>query len=193
MAKHRIAEFRLAQPRSVGYDIESVDDFFDQLANDYDALRAGEHHAGMATSRSIRLKTFAPAQGGYLVADVDDALDRIEDRFAVIERREFIAEHGKDAWSSHIEQLAETLMGRLGRADGQRFRRPSKRLTKGYLVDDVDALCRELVAEFKSSRVVDAGLIRGAAFRSATGKRCYEETQVDVFLDRCLELIHDLK
>ncbi|MBM7051330.1 MULTISPECIES: DivIVA domain-containing protein [unclassified Rothia (in: high G+C Gram-positive bacteria)] len=189
----RISEFALAKGRKVGYSVEAVDEYFDELANDYESLRAGESASGGSTARSIRMKSFPPAPGGYCIEDVDSALDRVEDRFAAIERRGFIAEHGMSAWSAHIEQLAETIMGRLQRPAGQRFRHPSKKLTKGYLIADVDSLCQQLATEFKMSDDVDVQLIRGAVFRSATGAKSYDETQVDAFLDRCLDLMHYLK
>lgn len=193
MTKQRIAEFRAVGSQDIGYDIDSVDSYFNELADDYEALRSGQRHAGLSTARSIRMKNFAPVKGGYDVADVDAALDRVEDCFAAMERREFVADHGREAWGAHVERLAVGIMGRLERPSGERFRRPSKRLTKGYFVEDVDRLCDRLMREFKGADEMRPDLIRGAVFRSATGDKCYEETQVDAFLDRCLELIHDLK
>lgn len=189
----RISEFKVVDERETGYSIEAVDQFFTDLANDYEQLRLDGTHTGITTSRAIRQSTFQPQKGGYAVADVDVVLSRVEDRFAAIERRTFIAEHGREAWREHVEQSAELLMGRLRREDGERFRRPAHRLTKGYLVDDVDALCHRLLREFKESDSLSPDIIRNSVFRSATGAQCYEETQVDVFLDRCIELIHDLK
>lgn len=189
----RISEFRVVDERETGYNIEAVDQFFTDLANDYERLRSDGSHSGITTARAIRQSTFQPQKGGYAVADVDAALSRVEDRFAAIERRFFIAEHGREAWSEYVEQIAELLMGRLRRENGERFRRPAHRLTKGYLTEDVDALCNRLMREFKTSDNLSADVVRGAVFRSATGSRCYEETQVDAFLDKCIELIHDLK
>lgn len=195
--KHRGApsrnEFATVTSRHSGYSCAQVDQYFSELAEDYEALRSGRPRPGGATSESIRAMSFDAQAGGYLPADVDAALDRVEDRFSEFERRAYYSSVDRNEWETQLEAEAALIMGRLDRAAGKRFRRPSHKLTKGYYVRDVDALCDRLVEMFRSQHALDPGVIRSAVFRSATTDMCYEETQVDAFLDRCLKLILDLK
>ncbi|THD30096.1 MAG: cell division protein DivIVA, partial [Rothia mucilaginosa] len=74
----------------------------------------------------------------------------------------------------------------------ERFRRPSKRRHMGYFVGDVDAICDRVYAQLNSEEPLDPSVVRHAKFRPASGTVSYEESQVDAFLDRCIELLQDL-
>ncbi|MFW0155670.1 cell division protein DivIVA [Rothia sp. P6271] len=191
--RQRVREFRAVEPKKQGYSAREVDAFFVQLVEDFENLRAGQTYPGMMTSTTIRTMSFTPVQGGYYPADVDATLDRVEDRFASLERRRYIEKYGRQTWRQAVEESAELVMGRINRASGERFRRPSSARVQGYFVDDVDALCEKLRQHFRGEGELSAGLVRRAVFRSAVGSLCYEETQVDAFMDRCIELILDLK
>lgn len=195
--KHRqsagISEFKRAQERENGYNRAQVDEFFAVLADDFENLRQGVMTETTHTASYIRQKSFDAEAGGYAVTDVDLALDRVEDRFAEFERRLQIEHIGKDAWEEKVEHTAALVMGRLNRPDGERFRRPARKSTKGYFVKDVDALCHQLGDHFRSEEELSPAMIRSATFASATGDMSYEETQVDAFIDRCIELMLDLR
>ena len=77
----------------------------------------------------------------------------------------------------------------LPTAPDERFRRPRKHRTQGYSAAEVDVLCDRLVAELRSGEDVSPELLRHAVFRPAQGQRCYEEQQVDAFLDRAVEFV----
>ena len=96
-------------------------------------------------------------------------------------------------WDEHVELLGELLLGRLNRPRTQRFRRPATHRTPGYAVADVDVLCDRLVEQLRSAPEVDPRMLREAVFRSAQGQRCYEEQQVDAFLDRAVEFVLALR
>ena len=72
---------------------------------------------------------------------------------------------------------------------GERFRRPSKPNARSYNTDDVDALCLELLGYFEDDQPTERG--RGPPRRvpPAKGQEGYEESQVDAFLDRVVELM----
>jgi len=81
------------------------------------------------------------------------------------------------------------LRARLHRKPGERFRRPTKKRAHSYNVRDVDALCNELLGYFEHDRPLSVDVVRRAVFREAKGDAGYEETQVDAFLDRVVELM----
>ncbi len=195
--KHRgartMSEFNTVGEKQLGYSCAEVDDFFAALADDFELLRSGGSRQDVATSTLIRQRSFSGQAGGYVPQEVDAALDRVEDRFVVFEKERVIAREGLSAWNARLESDAELIMGRLNRPERQRFRRPSEKLTRGYFVGDVDALCESLKAHFLSDEELSPAMIREAVFSSATGEMSYEETQVDAFLDRCVSLILAIK
>ena len=175
-----------------GYGAAEVDDFLDRVAA---LLAATEGYSATLElgSRQIRERVFDRERGGYQPAAVDARLDELEERLALREREAFIAEHGPERWAEHLELLGRTLLGRLERPHGERFRRPSRRQQLGYSVADVDVLCDRLVEHLRSDERLDPAVVRNAVFRQAQGHRCYEEQQVDAFLDRAVELILALR
>lgn len=176
-----------------GYDPAEVDDFL-QRVDAVLATTAGDPRSAPGVgSRQVRERVFDRVQGGYDPAPVDVRLDELEDELAARERDAFIHEHGPERWEEHLELLGQTLLGRLNRPHGERFRQPSQRKQLGYSVADVDVLCDRITEHFRSDEALDPTLVRKAVFRQAQGQRCYEEQQVDAFLDRVVELILALR
>ena len=161
-----------------GYRRVEVDRLFTRLANDYEHLSSGaEVPSDIYTSRSIRQVIFQAEPGGYNPVEVDRALEQVGERFAKLERSRYIQRYGLTEWERSLRSTGELLAGRLERPRGEKFRRPTKRKTVGYFI---------------SEEPLDAGVVQRASFRPATGSVCYDETQVDAFLDRCIELLQDL-
>ena len=79
--------------------------------------------------------------------------------------------------------------GRLHRPDGQRFRRPAKSKARSYNTTDVDDLCHELIGYLEEDQPLSVDNVRRAVFRPAVGRDGYEESQVDAFLERAVELM----
>lgn len=176
-----------------GYDPVEVDDFLERV-DAVLATTAGDLRSAPGVgSRQVRERVFDRVQGGYDPAPVDARLDELEDELAERERDAFIHEHGPERWEEHLELLGQTLLGRLNRPHGERFRQPSQRKQLGYSVADVDVLCDRITEHFRSDEALDPTLVRKAVFRQAQGQRCYEEQQVDAFLDRVVELILALR
>ncbi|WP_431813189.1 DivIVA domain-containing protein [Kocuria sp. cx-455] len=176
-----------------GYDPAEVDDFLDRVDAVLLTTSGDLRSAPGVSSRQVRERVFDRVQGGYDSAPVDARLDELEDQLADRERDAFIHEHGPQRWEEHLELLGQTLLGRLNRPHGERFRQPSQRKQLGYSVADVDVLCDRLTEHFRSDEDLDPSLVRKAVFRQAQGQRCYEEQQVDAFLDRAVELILALR
>ncbi|AMM32288.1 hypothetical protein SA2016_1612 [Sinomonas atrocyanea] len=168
----------------LGYSPKQVEKFM-SAARDF----LEDPSAPAVTSHDVRTVSFDAVRGGYDAAEVDAALDRLEDAFARRERDELIQHSGEDVWLREIGQLAGILRGRLVRADGERFRRPSSPKAPSYHVDDVDSLCIRLLDYLEHGSPMTADDVRTAVFRTVTGREGYEETQVDAFLDRAVELM----
>ena len=154
------------------------------------ATSGSSAHVG---SRQVRERVFDRVREGYDPAAVDSRLDELEDELFAREHRAFIVEHGLARWNEHVELLGRLLVGRLNRPRTQRFRRPAKHRTAGYSVADVDVLCDRLMEQLRAAPEIDPRLLRDAVFRPAQGQRCYEEQQVDAFLDRAVEFVLALR
>lgn len=169
-----------------GYDTAQVERFLQRARSTYEVALADDD---MVTSAMARRTTFDPQRGGYDPREVDAALDRLEDVFAARERNAMIASQGHDRWIEGVAQVAGVLRARLHRAPGERFRRPTHRNAPSYSIDDVDMLCDRLLDYFERDIPLSVDDVRRAAFGRAIGDAGYEESQVDAFLDRTIELM----
>ncbi len=180
------ASFERVQRSDYGYNAKQVDQFLQRARM---SLENPGTAAEPVNSADVRAVSFDPVKGGYSAAVVDAALDRLEDAFARRERDELIAARGEEAWLREIGNLSGILRGRLHRPDGDRFRRPAKKKARSYNTADVDHLCRELIAYLEQDKPLSVDNVRRAVFRPAVGRDGYEESQVDAFLDRVVELM----
>jgi DivIVA domain-containing protein len=180
------ASFDRVQRNQYGYNAKQVDQFLQRARVSFENPGAA---SPVIKSADVRAVSFDPVKGGYAAAGVDAALDRLEDAFARRERDDLIAASGEDAWLREIGKLSGLLRGRLHRPDGERFRRPAKGRASSYNTIDVDNLCRDLIGYLEEDRPLSVDNVRRAVFRPAVGKDGYEETQVDAFLDRVIELM----
>jgi DivIVA domain-containing protein len=180
------ASFDRVQRNEYGYNAKQVDQFLQRARVSFENPTTARH---VIKSADVRAVSFDPVKGGYAAAGVDAALDRLEDAFARSERDDLVAERGEEAWLRGIGKLSGLLRGRLHRPDGERFRRPAKGRGRSYNTVDVDNLCRDLIGYLEEDRPLSVDNVRRAVFRPAVGKDGYEETQVDAFLDRVVELM----
>ncbi|WP_461165259.1 DivIVA domain-containing protein [Arthrobacter sp. R4-81] len=180
------ATFDRVERNKYGYNAKQVDEFLQRARVSFENPQAA---ASVIKSSDVRAVSFDPVKGGYAADGVDAALDRLEDAFARRERDELIAQRGEEAWLREIGKLSGLLRGRLHRPDGERFRRPTKSRTRSYNRIDVDNLCHDLIGYLEEDRPLSVDNVRKAVFRQASGPDGYEETQVDAFLDRVVELM----
>ncbi|MBT8160115.1 MULTISPECIES: DivIVA domain-containing protein [Arthrobacter] len=180
------AAFQRVERSKYGYNAKQVDQFFQRARVSFENKAEASEKIG---SQDVRAVSFDPVKGGYDASVVDAALDRLEDAFARRERDDLIAAEGEDAWLLKIGKLSGVLRGRLHRPDGERFRRPEKKRTRGYNIAEVDALCASLIGYLENDKPLSVDNVRRAAFSEAKGHDSYEEAQVDAFLDRVVELM----
>ncbi|MCC3277039.1 MULTISPECIES: DivIVA domain-containing protein [unclassified Arthrobacter] len=185
-ARQASAPFERVGRRDFGYNIRQVDEFLTKARNYYNS---DSKASNPVTSADVRSMAFDPAKGGYEPQAVDAALDRLEDVFAQRERDQLIEDRGEEAWLLQIGRISAVLRARLHRKPGERFRRPARKRVASYNVKDVDALCNELLGYFEHDRPLSVDVVRRAVFRETKGDQGYEETQVDAFLDRVVELM----
>lgn len=178
--------FERVDSKEFGYNVKQVDHFLARARATYNGTGDDE---SVVTSHLVRRTSFEPQKGGYAAQDVDAALDRLEDVFAQRERDALIETAGEDAWLEQVGHLSAILRGRLHREPGQRFRRPSRRNVPSYNIEDVDTLCGQLLEYFEQDVPMSVDAVRRASFREAVGQDGYEESQVDAFLDRVVELM----
>lgn len=174
--------FTLLSEQEHGYQRGEVDRFMARAREAYDSGR------GMPLSE-IREASFSMGSGGYNPAEVDAALDRLEDAFAAAERDRYIEQYGEDAWYEQLHQRSQPLRRRMERPEKQRFREPPNASAHGYRKDEVDHLCRQLEQYLDGENPMSVDEIRTITFITATGSNAYDEAQVDVFLDRMTEIM----
>jgi DivIVA domain-containing protein len=165
----------------MGYNPEQVDALLDLAKRQYESpeellLRASD-------LRGLRLDLVSD---GYAVAQVDAALDNLEDHFIQAEVKAFRQRYGEQELAKRYEELQQALIPRLRRAGEKRFAKVSI-LARGYDKKKVDELCDQLMAHFNGGPRIKVSKVRRAQF-SAT-RSGYSMPQVDSFLDRVIEAL----
>ncbi|MDO4888908.1 MAG: DivIVA domain-containing protein [Actinomycetaceae bacterium] len=164
-----------------GYAIDEVDEFL---------RRAKAAYNGPLTPRfdenTVRNAAFHRQRRGYVPADVDEALDRLEAAFIQKRRSLVVADKGENAWLNTTYEDAKSLYPRLLRPPGQRFRRAEG---WGYSKSDVDALIDRLSEYFDGKIEMTARDVRDAVFGPAKDYAAYDEAVVDVYLERATSVL----
>lgn len=172
--------FALTSGRERGYHRTAVDTF---LAS---ARRAFETGGDELSAEDVRTASFPLVKGGYVVADVDAALGRVEDAFAARERERVVRAQGAGAWVEQARADAQTILDHLARPRRRRFARTGV-LTFGYRIDEVDHVSTRIVRYLRDGDALSAEQLRSAAFRMQRGG--YREEQVDALLDATIDVI----
>ncbi|MGC5626751.1 DivIVA domain-containing protein [Georgenia sp. Z1344] len=162
--------------REDGYDTDQVDEFFTR-ARDVD---------GGIDETAVRQAAFDLVPGGYDPEQVDLALDRLEESHTRRRRQRTVAEGGDDGWRTHVEGLAGTLRPRLERPERERFVRPG---STGYSASAVDAFLARVEEYLRVGDGLTAEDVRAVTFPPAQGRKAYDESVVDVYLDRVVEVV----
>jgi DivIVA domain-containing protein len=164
-----------------GYDKKQVDSLLESAKRQYEnpdqaILRASD-------LRELRLDL---VKGGYLIAQVDVALDNLEDHFSLTEVLAFKKRYGENELAKRYSELKDALTPRLKKAKAKRFTKVSF-LARGYDKKKVDELCDRLSSHFAGKSKVKVSEIRRVQFSSR--RSGYSMPQVDSFLDRVIEAL----
>ena len=177
--------FPRAKPWRTGYHRAQVEELFARARAAYERPTMDEQ---AMSALDVRRAAFDLKRGGYKVAAVDEALDRLEVAFSTRVREQYVRSHGQDAWMQLLAERAQALYPRLRRPAGERFRRPGG-LAKGYAVAEVDEILDRLTAFFDRGAPVTAEELRGVIFARKRGKKAYDERTVDVFIARAVDIL----
>lgn len=159
-----------------GYRTGQVDAFFTRVLGS---------RMGAVEARTVG---FDLVRGGYDIAAVDDAIDRVEDDLARAEREQSRSRLGERGYLDQVTGQAQVLRGRLTRQHGDRFSRAGAWRT-GYDIGDVDDLCDQIADYFDGDRALSVDALREKVFRARRGSRAYSEQAVDAFVDRVVAVI----
>lgn len=164
-----------------GYRPEQVDRYFKTAHEIYEDGDLDE-----MDSEGVRTVAFDVVRGGYRPDAVDSALDRLEAAFLQQRRADYVSRNGREAWMKQVADLATSLYPRLLRPEGERFA-PAR--GRGYNRQEVDEFLERVAAYFDSAEELSADEVRSAVFSSARRSKAYEETSVDRYLARVVEVL----
>lgn len=173
--------FPLVPDKHRGYNQEQVDRFMATAKHAYDDGQLDE-----LTARDVRATGFDMVKHGYDPAEVDAAMERIEDAFARRERDDAIARLGTATWVDEARTRARTVVARLQRPRGEKFDRGGV-LAVGYDVAQVDAFTHRIVQHFTQNTPLPLATLRQVVF--ARKARGYDEAQVDALIDATIDII----
>ena len=97
-----------------------------------------------------------------------------------------VADRGENAWLNTTAQDAKSLYPRLLRPVGRRFREADG---WGYSKIEVDELIDRLSDYFDGKTDLSAREVREAVFGSAKDNHAYDESVVDVYLERAASVL----
>jgi DivIVA domain-containing protein len=177
--KQQSGSFRTVA-RGRGYHPGAVDQF---LGAARDSFETG---VGELTAADIRIASFPLVKGGYMIADVDAALGRIEDAFAARERERGVREGGAEEWVVQAREDAQVILDHLARGRRKKFARAGV-LSFGYRVDEVDHVAARIVRYLRDGDELNVEQLRSAAFRMQ--RHGYREEQVDALLDATIDVM----
>ncbi|AOZ72770.1 cell division protein DivIVA [Boudabousia tangfeifanii] len=165
-----------------GYSVAAVNQFMADAKVSYEGKSAAVNAA------KVLSVVFPDEKGGYDRVQVDATLDRLASAFIKRDRAEFVSRHGQQAWLDRVAERATTLYPRLLRPVGERFVHPG-RGQLGYSAESVDPFLDLVSAFFNEGKELTANQVRTVVFKAARGKKAYEESVVDAYLNRVLEVL----
>ncbi len=148
MAQQSEASIPRAGKRKWGYDPGQVDEFLEHAHALYDG------DGVQLTQRDIQNVSFDLTRGGYVIAQVDAALARLER--AVVDKQTAceISQHGRVAWKAQTEDLYHDVARHVGRANGERFS-SGKPHVPSYDRKQVDKLADRIVDKCAAELGID--------------------------------------
>lgn len=174
--------FEKVKPKLLGYDTEQVDAFLQLAKRQFESPELT-----VLASERVRQTEFDLVKGGYVIALVDAALDKLEDTFANRELQNQISSRGLEAVIDRKARIIEIVSARLARPKGKRFSRATWPL-RGYNRKQVDSICNLIDQHVKNGDQLDIEQVRRILFKAKRGG--YAENEVDAFLDRVVEILH---
>ncbi|MCI1636171.1 DivIVA domain-containing protein [Bifidobacterium sp.] len=194
-AEKRGSVIALAGKRKWGYDTQQVDAFLEKAHALYES---DEPRLGQEDIQNV---SFELVKNGFVIAQVDAALARLER--AVVDKRTSweINQRGRVAWRAQTESMFQKFSEHASRAAKERFAAGKSKQSsyKRSQVDRlIDQIAQKLSIELGQNRhsenakdLVDlnAKRVSNVIFTQCKGKRGYDERQVDYFLNFAVQLL----
>lgn len=183
-----------------GYATDQVDAFLENAHAKYDAQDVS------LKLEDIQNAAFRLVKDGYMIGQVDAALDRlaqaVSDRQTVYE----LSANGSEAWRARTDSLYHGLAEHTQRAAKQRFARGKNR-KPSYCIKQVDQLVDMIMDkarmelgitpwnEKEAKKLADVNAVRvsNSIFTQKKGARGYDERQVDYYLACCSDLLNRME
>ncbi|KAA8832155.1 DivIVA domain-containing protein [Bifidobacterium tissieri] len=201
-AERNSATIARAGKRKWGYDVGQVDAFLERAHTLY------EDDEPKMSQEDIQNVSFALEKDGYVISQVDAALNRLEKAVVDKQTQWDVTHFGRVAWRAATEQLAHSLYGRADRPEKNRFE-PGASRHPSYDRKQVDRLVNQVIGKIKRElgeskesesdavRKIDAELtstrVSNIIFTQRIGKRGYSERQVDAYLNRAIQVLARLE
>lgn len=196
MAQQSEASIPRVGKRKWGYDPDQVDEFLEHAHALYDG------DGVQLTQRDIQNASFDLTRGGYVIAQVDATLARLERAVVDKQTAREISQHGRVTWKAQTEDLYHEVARHVGRATGERFS-SGKPHVPSYDRKQVDKLADRIVDKCAAELGIDgiskedvkgfdkitAEAVANSVFTQRKGKKGYDERQVDYFLNSCVQLL----
>ena len=171
--------FPRAKPNKLGYRPADVDEF---IAEAREVFNSNQIDA----APNIRVKEFTLEKGGYSVSAVDAALDKLEDTFVARKLQRIIDAGQLDDLLDRLNELKVLLVGRVERPARKRFSTTGY-IYRGYSRKEVDLFVGQVNAHLDGGEKMSVDAVRKVLFTPKRGG--YVESQVDLFIDKVVELI----
>lgn len=176
------AHFSKTSKKNFGYEPAEVDELISQARTVFAQVEAAITDEGF-----IRNAQFGLVKGGYEIALVDAALDRLDDAFGLQLARNTIRRSGHEAAREKLSQWRDTLLGRTERGKGKAFDSAGF-LGKGYDRKAVDVALGNIAAHLAGSATLTTAQLREVKFKPVSGG--YKESQVDAYLDKAVDFVN---
>ena len=176
-----MSNFNKTAPDELGYNPADVDPVIELARRQF-----AEPTSRVLDASQLRSAQFGLIKGGYEVAAVDQALERLDDAFAVNEAKRLTAQRGHHGAFLYLEELKATLVGRAQRPAGRKFKR-NPFWAKGYSKHQVDILLATVNGFYEGTDRVTVEQLRKVVFSPRWGG--YAENQVDAYIDRVVEYL----
>lgn len=180
-----MSAFKTVAKGKLGYDPAEVDTFIVRARDQYNNFSSQ-----VLDWRDITGQKFSLVKGGYDVAAVDTAIDKLQDTFAERELSRKSNPFAPSLSGSLLAELRSLLLGRASRPKNKRFSKVNV-LGAGYSRKEVDALL-SIVQEFlEGEEQITIDEVRSLTFKVKRGG--YFESQVDSYIERLVEYIQTLR
>lgn len=186
--------------RKKGYSVEQVNDFLESAHSLYESSDIS------LTQKDIQDVSFDLEDEGYAIPQVDAALSRLE-RAVVDKTTQYeISNRGKVVWKAQADEEYRVLLSHSQRDYKMRFdsaqsRKPSydKKQVDNVVNKSLDKIAVLLGynpvwgSSLSDLDKIDAMFVSNVLFTQRSGKRGYDERQVDYYLNACVRLLSRLE